>query len=400
MVAPVLWLLLAALAFALGWATATPAFHWVGALMASVWLTGALLTLLAQRGLTASRRMSVDRIAHGGAVTVEVTVANLSQLPVPWLVAAESLPAGLPMTGLRGRVGPLAGRGSFGFRYTLHGARRGYYRIGPVSLRVSDPFDLVQRERAGAGSATLTVFPRVLPITHTRLPSRRPVGETRARHRILEDPTQLIGIRPYQHGDGLRRIHWRATAHTGRLQSKLFEVSAQVECMLLLNLRRTDYVGSPTEASELAELAITTTASIAHHIQERRQRAGLLVFGRDPAGEAAGVVQIAAGRDRDHLTAILSVLGRVQLGPAADLVATLEREKEQWHWGALVVLVTPALDPDMLRCALDLRSSGFDVKCVLVARGPEAVGERARIASVGANVDLIRAEADISGLGV
>ena len=58
------------------------------------------------------------------------------------------------------------------------------------------------------------------------------------RQRVLEDPSQIIGIRPYQHGDGLRRIHWRATAHTGRFQSKLFEVSAQVECVLALNLRR------------------------------------------------------------------------------------------------------------------------------------------------------------------
>jgi uncharacterized protein (DUF58 family) len=401
MVAPVLWIMLAGLAMALGWSTAAPAFYWIGALMLLAWLLGVVMARLAQRGLTATRSISADRVMHGGSVAVEVKVANLSQLPAPWLIAAESLPAGLPMTGLRGRVGPVAGRGSFDFRYHLHGARRGYYRIGPVLLRTGDLFGLSQREQAAAGGTTLTVFPKVLPITHARLPSRRPAGEMRAHQRVLEDPSQIIGIRPYQHGDGLRRIHWRATAHTGRFQSKLFEVSAQVECVLALNLRRGDYSGSTMDASDTAELALVAAASVAHHVLERRQRVALFALGRDPAADATeNVLRVAQNRDRDQLTAILSVLGRLQLGPAPELAPLLDREKEQWNWGALVVLITPTLDPATLRCVLDLRSSGFDVKVMLVARGSEGAAEAVLPAGLGINVNMIRSEADINGLDV
>ncbi|MFB3882579.1 MAG: DUF58 domain-containing protein [Armatimonadota bacterium] len=398
MVLPVPWLLLAGLAFALGWVTATPVFYWLGYLMVAVWLIAVASGRLAQRGLKAVRKLSADRVANGGEVAVEVTVSNTAALPVPWLVAAESLPAGLPMTGLRGRVGPLAANRSFSFRYTLHAARRGYYQLGPTVLRTGDLFGLSQRERSGAGVEALTVYPVVLPITHARLPSRRPAGDVRGRRRALEDPAQVVGIRPYQHGDELRRVHWRATAHTGRLQSKLFELSAQVEIILVLDLRRADYPDSPNDAAEAAELAVTATASIANHTLEGKHRVGLLALGRDPAAPPdQTTVAVRPGRDREQLTAILSVLGRIQLGFAEPLAPALEREKEQWNWGALVILITPRLTAEELRTALGLRSSGFDVQAVLAGRN---AGDSAGLEPLGITAAAVRSEADINGLGL
>ena len=196
MVLPLLWLLLAALALVLSWTTASPAFAWLGYLMLAVWLMGAAAARLGERSILAARHLSSDRIAFGGEASVEVEVTNRSLLPSLWLAASESLPAGLPMSGVRGRVGPLRGRGEFRFRYTLHGARRGYHEVGPTLLRTGDLFGLVQRERRAGESARLTVYPRVVAIEHTRVPSRRPAGEVRARQRVLEDPTQVVGIRP------------------------------------------------------------------------------------------------------------------------------------------------------------------------------------------------------------
>ena len=398
MVLPVPWLLLAGLALALGWVTATPAFYWLGYLMIAVWLIAVASGRLAQRGLSAVRRLSADRVANGGEVAVEVTVSNSAPIPVPWLVASESLPAGLPMTGLRGRVGPLGGRGSFSFRYTLHAARRGYYQLGPTMLRTGDVFGLSQKERSGAGVEALTVFPRILPITHARLPSRRPTGDVRGRRRVLEDPTQVVGIRPYQHGDGLRRVHWRATAHTGRLQSKLFELSSQVENVVVLNLRRGDYPENPNDAAEAAELAVTAAASIANHVLEGKHRIGLLALGRDPAGQPGeSTVSVRPGRDRDQLTAMLSVLGRIQLGSSEKLVSVLEREKEGWNWGALVILITPSMSAEGLRSVIGLRSSGFDVEAVLVGR---AADDAAGLEPLGIATALVRSEADIHGLAL
>ena len=401
MVVPLLWGLLAVLGLALSWATGAGAFAWVGGLMLAVLVAGILAARLAQRGLRATRWISADRIALGAAVEVEVEVANRSRLPAVWVLAAETLPAGLPMTGVRGRVGWLAGRASFHFRYSLIGARRGYYHVGPTILRTGDLFGLSLRERAAEGPAGLIVFPRVVAIRHARLPSLRAGSDVRARHRVLEDPIQVIGIRPYQRGDGLRRVHWRASAHTGEWQSKLIQPAAQIETAVALNLRRADYPAAPGEAADLAELAIVAAASVSHHVLERRQRTGLLVVGRDMAAQqAGGLVRLAPGRGRDQLTAVLSTLGRMALGAVEPLAGVLTRERKALTWGSLVVVITPTVADELVRALIGLRTTGFDAHVILVKRGPWPSREAPGLEAMGISTSWVRSEADIRGLGL
>jgi uncharacterized protein (DUF58 family) len=217
---------------------------------------------------------------------------------------------------------------------------------------------------------------------------------------VLEDPTQVVGIRPYQHGDGLRRVHWRATAHTGRLQSKLFEVSAQVDTVLLLDLRRSDYPDSPAEAQELAELAIVAAASVAQHALDRGQRVGLLALGRDPArDDPAGLVRVRSGRGRDQLASILSALGRMELGESEPLADVLGREKEDLNWGSLVAIITPRMTEGLIPTTLGLRSAGFEASVILVGRGAHLGSDPAALGAIGVAAARVTTEADIRGLG-
>jgi len=299
------------------------------------------------------------------------------------------------MTGPRGWVGPLGAGSVARFSYTVEGARRGYYEIGPTVLRTGDIFGLTQRQRLGGTPSSLTVFPRIVAVEHARFPSRRPTGEARARHRVVEDPTQVVGIRPHQRDDGLRRIHWRATAHTGRLQSKLFEVSAQADAVMVLDLRRTSYAGPPGEAEEAAELAITTAASVAHHLLDRGQRVGLLALARDPAADASDtLIGVASARGREQLAKLLSVLGRVELGAAPPLADVLEERKESLSWGSSLVVITPHLEERDLLTMLSLRVSGFEVKALLIGRGA-AVKQRAALEATGIRASRVQSEADI-----
>src|SRR5574340_766763 len=112
MVLPLLWALLAGLALALSYVTGAASFAWAGYLMLVVLAIGFLLARLGERGLRATRYLSRDRVAFGEQVEVELEVANASRLPLLWAYAAETLPAGLQVTGARGRVGSLGARRS------------------------------------------------------------------------------------------------------------------------------------------------------------------------------------------------------------------------------------------------------------------------------------------------
>src|SRR5207244_13438952 len=142
--------------------------------------------------------------------------------------------------------------------YTLKLRMRGYYQIGPLVLESGDLFGLHRRYRAVTEPHFLLVYPKVVPLEGFELASRRPVGEIRLAHRLFEDPTRIAGVREYQRGDPLNRVHWRATARTGTLHSKIYEPSTIAGATIVLDFHKGGYAqrGEPFRS----ELAATTAA--------------------------------------------------------------------------------------------------------------------------------------------
>ena len=77
-----------------------------------------------------------------------------------------------------------------------------------------------------------------MPLEGFDIASRRPIGEVRIAHRLFEDPTRIAGVRRYEAGDPLNRVHWRATARTGVLHSKIYEPSTVAGATLLLDFHQ------------------------------------------------------------------------------------------------------------------------------------------------------------------
>jgi uncharacterized protein (DUF58 family) len=125
------------------------------------------------------------------------------------------------------------------------------------------------------------VLPKVLPLEGYNLATRRPMGEIRVVHRLFEDPTRLAGVRPYQMGDPLNRINWRATARTGELHSRIYETSRVAGATFLLDFHGQSFQGAGGVSS--AELAIITVASLANAVYLMGQQIGFVSNGRDAA---------------------------------------------------------------------------------------------------------------------
>jgi uncharacterized protein (DUF58 family) len=125
----------------------------------------------------------------------------------------------------------------------------------------------------------LLVFPKVISIHSYDIASRRPIGEVVMTHRLFEDPTRIAGVRKYQEGDPLARVHWRATARTGKLQSKIYEPSTLAGATIVVDFH-SDSFGVKDEPVR-SELAVTAAASVANALQELGQQVGLVSNGRD-----------------------------------------------------------------------------------------------------------------------
>src|SRR6266540_983548 len=216
----------------------------------------------------------------GDRVVVRVTVRNSGVMPVPWVLIEDLLPAQglkkdarLKVKGKNLQLSMLRSGGETSVRYQIECLRRGYYQIGPLVLEGGDLFGLHRRYRVETKPNYLLVYPRIVPLQGYELSSRRPIGDVRLMHRLYEDPTRIAGVRPYEPGDPLNRIHWRATARTGTLHSKITEPSTLIGSTVILDFHAAGYHarGEPHRS----ELAVTTALSLANAVYEMGQQVGL-----------------------------------------------------------------------------------------------------------------------------
>jgi uncharacterized protein (DUF58 family) len=239
--------------------------------------------------VTASRTCDHLTAEIGDEVDVEIAIANSGWLPVPWVLLEDMLPrqalAQRPprvyVKGKRLQIRMLRGGKEVTLSYQVRCAMRGYYQIGPLVMESGDLFGLHRRYRVDAEPHFLLVYPKAIPLQGYDLASRRPIGDIRLTHRLYEDPTRIAGVRPYEIGDPLNRVHWRTTARTGLLHSKVYEPSSLAGATLVLDFHQASYHrrGEP----QRSELAITTAASLANAVYQLGQQVGLVSNGRDAA---------------------------------------------------------------------------------------------------------------------
>ena len=253
-----------------------------------VLLVSRLMTREWTAKVAATRTCSTTTARIGDPAAIVIELINRSRFAVPWLIIEEAFPldalkppSRLKLTGRTTFIARLKGGERRAIRYSVEFLTRGYHQFGPLLIESGDLFGLHRRYRVLSAPVHVLVYPEVVPLRGYDIASRRPIGEIRMTHRLFEDPTRIAGVRPYQSGDPLSRIHWRAFARTGSLHSKVYEPSCVAGATLLLEFHRQSFAGSESFWTE--DLAITAAASLANAVYELGQQVGLITNGRDAA---------------------------------------------------------------------------------------------------------------------
>lgn len=334
----------------------------------------------------------------GDTVAVVITVSNRGRLPVAWMLIEDLLPRRalaatppmLEVQGARMRLAMLSPEGRTTLLYQLKCRRRGYFQIGPLVLETGDLFGLHRRYRVLTHPHFVTVYPEVLPLEGYDLASRRPIGEIRLTHRLYEDPTRIAGVRQYEAGDPLNRVHWRATARTGTLHSKLYEPSTVAGATVVLDFHRAAY--DPSHEPYRSELAVTAAASIVHALYHSGQQVGLVTNGRDAVDrvrqegwdydhrsrkaarlgaemlETSDRLQplvVATRRGPEQLMRILETLARVELTDGLSFAQLALEAGSRMPRDATVVAIVSAIAPETAVALGDMVRKGLAVTAVL-----------------------------------
>jgi uncharacterized protein (DUF58 family) len=206
-------------------------------------LGGLVLLAFTRPSLESNRVLNPAQVEAGRPTQVRLGIRNSGTRRPPALMLEDRIPYRL---GNRPRL--VLERLRPGARsvvnYTIHPVSRGSYELGPLTVQTTDPFGLSTLRQEFPTVNELIVTPRI-----ERLPSLRMLGgvgttsgESSAQAVAITGADD-IAVREYRHGDDLRRVHWKASAHRGQLMVRREEQPFETSASVLLDLRRSAHRG-------------------------------------------------------------------------------------------------------------------------------------------------------------
>jgi uncharacterized protein (DUF58 family) len=316
----------------------------VAVLLAALPLLAAAYVGRSRYKLACTRSLEPGRAPVGSSARVILRLQNLSRLPTGTLLLEDRLPFAL---GSRPRVvlERLGAHQASSVAYTVRADVRGRYPIGPLVVRLTDPFGLCELTRSFPSVDRLTVIPHVVALPAVRLAGEYlGTGDSRARSVAVHGEDDAA-TREYRRGDDLRRVHWRSTARTGELMVRREEQPWESRATVVLDTRVYAHRGEGPTAS--FEWAVSATASIAVHLRQAGYKLRLVT---------GSGVDIDATEVSGEGT-ILDTLADVKLDQGNDISVLVEQVRRRSD-GGLVIGIFGSLSVTEAELLAGVRGNG------------------------------------------
>ena len=347
----------------------------VAVLLAWLW------TALANRPLRVTRTLPSGERLEGDDVVVEVRLdSERHLLPARWT--------------LRERIGKLGERSvplraGGRARYVLKALARGRYEFEGSVAVIEDPFGFERVEQPLDAPGALLVYPRLVDLD--RLFSEGGIRSHDGRQLLLRRPSgfDLHSVREYEHGDSLRKVHWRSTARRAQLMVKELEDSPRDEVAVVLDADPEAVVGGSFDTQVRAAGSLLLS-----HVR-RGRRAVLVVNGT--RAEQQGV----RSAENDWRQA-LDLLAAVEPEPGPPLAAVLSDESSAIARSLELAVVTASLPPRLVERLVERALASGSVSLVFVdpssfaGAPPKPVPELLRLQAAGVAVVVLRDGDDLA----
>jgi len=326
-------------------------YYMAALLLALPWVSY-LLGMFALRGLEFSRETpSVGW--EGEIATFQVVVHSQARTPRLFIQAEDPFPEWLRPVDESPPLFNAAPRTTTRISYRVELLKRGAYRLEWMQITALDPLGIFSFSKRVPVASEILVYPVPQPIPDILMSGAErygfrdlPIAATRGSG---IDPD---GVREYVPGDPLRRMHWKLTARTGKLNVIEFEESRAVNVVLALDLHQGSNVGEGKETT--LEYLIRAAASLAQAAV--RQGASVrLVTGDRPDPWDFG------GRGSDHFFTILTGLAHAEATDPNLLSARLVSRVGALQPGTTIIVLTGTTDPLLPGALAHYAASGTQV---------------------------------------
>jgi len=326
----------------------------------------------APRRWSLARVLSAERVFEGERVTVSVTVTADERVPL--LELFEPLPPTLRLVSGENRgLFTLAPGGSVEWRYEVECVRRGRVGLDTVHARHWDRAGLEACETSVTLPGQLRVYPR--PLRLRRLP-----GPRRMQAFVGNYVAPSVGegiepgdIREFAPGDRVRHVNWRASLRFRRLFVTQYHQERNADVVLMLDTL-TEAGAAPATT---LDASVRAAAALITGYLGRKDRVGLI--------EYCGPFRwVRPSSGRAHQERLFEALLRadVMFSYVTQEVGLVPRRVLPPQ--ALVVAISPLLDPRFEKALVDLAARGFDL--VVLSPSPIPLVRRATRPSTRADL--------------
>jgi uncharacterized protein (DUF58 family) len=247
----------------------------------------------------------------------------------------------------------------------LRCSRWGVYKLGEVEVRGCDPFRLVVWEDRVSGGQRLKAYPKPISLSRILAPVETQAFAGSEVARVKGDGVEYADIRDFVPGDRVRSINWRASARKQTLVVNERHPERNTDVVLFID----SFVDVQGDDRSTLEDAVRAGSALASRYLDRRDRVGLVGFGGALRWLQPGMglaqryrlveTMLETGVEPTYIWRDVNVIPSRMLPPKA-----------------LVVGLTPLVDPRFTAALSDLRARGFDVVVVEVDPVPLVVAGR------------------------
>jgi uncharacterized protein (DUF58 family) len=258
----------------------------VRSLVPAVLAFDAALTLLAVLDvlLMRGKRLEVERtvaaiFSVGRANVVDLTLRNTSGRTVRGRVdddpVTESTRSGLPA---QVSIPP---RSTVRVRYEITPARRGTRAFGSAAVRYGSWLGFIDRQERLAAPAEVDVYPDVHAARALDMLRRQGRQDARLGSlRVRGGDTEFERLRPYQRGDEVRHIDWRASARRDDPTVRQYQAESNQNVVFAIDVGRA--MRNDSEGLTSVDHALNAALLVADVALRGGDKAGLMTFDDAP----------------------------------------------------------------------------------------------------------------------
>ena len=309
----------------------------------------------------------INEVAYeGDALNVKMKVRNKRNLSLYFIELVDKFPGAPPgEENISLFMLKVKAKEALPVSYLTDCYRRGLWRLGPVSIVSQDALGFFKIKKTAKVFSEVLVYPsmfRIFSFPPLASGSVSWMGVETAK--ISGDSHEFFGVREYQRGDAMSRIHWPSTARHNRLIVKQFERNAVQEATIVIDLKKGHDIGHGKETT--LEYSVKIAASLARYLLNEGAFVQIVAYGKE-------AMMLPFGKGESHMYKILEYMAKVQAD--SDFTLSQALEEASFVTPHRSTLITIILDNDIESLTALVEFKIKEVKLIIIVLSTSTFGQ-------------------------